>query len=188
MSIQKKKASKALFDVLKSVVDYKAKKIKETISAGERAKEEEILICSQIASLRQFISNNRYDPTDVREAEADLVDYEQQATAIRGKIVRAKAIKQQNDLQWVDKFNSTYRVVLNQPKIHELNQQLADIEWKIEKIEHGIDICELNMAVGVYSDEVAQQAQVDMEKYQRDYAVEVEKWRNVMRQIKELEK
>ncbi len=188
MATQKKKAPMALFNVLKSVVDYKAKQIRQAISVGDRAKEEEKQVCAQIASLRQFISSNRYDPAEVKEAEADLVDYEHQAAAIRGKIVQAETIKQQNDMQWVDKFNSTYRFVLIQPKIYELNQQLTEIEGNIAKIEHGIDICELNMAIGVYSDEVAQQAQVDMEKYQREYEVEAEKWRNVMRQIKELEK
>ncbi len=185
-----KKVSMNAINILKSIMDNKAKKLQAAIKDGERAKTEEPLVCEQISALQCFIASNRYDRSETQEAESDLVDYEQRATGIRAKINRADDAKR--DMVWVDKFNASYsqiqQRIKNQPRINILKEQLAAIESDIAKIEHGIDICELNMAPGVYSDEVAQQAQDDMKKYQREYAAVVERWRMVANEIRELEK
>lgn len=190
MSNTGKKVSMAVIDVLKSIMDDKAKKLQATIADGRRAKSEEPLICEQITALRRFVVNSRYDRNEMQEAESDLADYEQQAAGIRAKINRAD--NAERDIVWVDKFNVSYaqikQRIKNQPRINILKEQLAAIESDIAKIEHGIDICELNMAPGVYSDEVAQQAQEDMKKYQLEYASVVERWRRVANEIRELER
>ena len=102
----KKKVSMNVMHILKSVMDYKVKPLRETIEAGKRAAQEEPVICEYISSLQQFISNSRYDRGDTLEAEQEVADYEAQAGAIRGKINRANAAAEQ--MVHANKFYASY--------------------------------------------------------------------------------
>ena len=172
MSNQKKRTPIGVFEVLKSIMDAKAKTLHETINIGKRAKTELPVLCERISNLQTFIWNSRYDPVEAREAEIELADNEYQLAGINKKIEKGGLAVA--DLVYVDKFNASYESVCNHVRntslIRDLRGQCRVIEDKMSQLEERIFACEVNMDADVRSPDVVAQAAADLEAYNRSYS------------------
>lgn len=171
MTQTKKKVSINVMHILKSIMDYRVKPLRDAADAGRRATMEESEICASISSLQHFINNSRYDRSDTMEAQAELDEYERQASAIRKKIERGTIAMQ--ELKYADKFYATYNAackqVQNQATLQHLLAQKSDLENRLATLERDMDACEINMTPGIYSPDVVAQAESDMVHYNNEY-------------------
>lgn len=186
MANKNKKTSIGVFNILKSIVDYKKTNLKQIVSMGHRAEIEEPIIYSHINALNQYIRTNRYDAADVRETECEIADLEHQAIGIRTKINKGRFAAK--ELDQVKIFDQMYKTIAYAPTIKELQQEKIATEIKIAKIENSMDICELNMEPGIYSDDIINQAKQDMEHYQQEYTYQNKKLQNIISQLNQLQK
>ncbi len=171
MTQTKKKVSMNVMHILKSVMDYRVKPLRDAADAGHRAAMEEPEIYAAMSSLQNFINNSRYDRSDTMEAQAELDDYERQASAIRHKIERGAAAQQ--ELKHADKFYATYNDACKEVQDHTTLQRLlaqkSDLENRLATLERDMDACEINMTPGLYAPDVASQAESDMAHYNNEY-------------------
>ena len=184
-----KRATLATFNILKSIMDYRARELQSAVDAGERAVQEETEICARISALQQFVISNRYDPSDAREAEQDLEDCEFQAGAIRQKIIRGRIASAQ--LSHVHKFNRTYNavsdIVANSPRLQDLKNARAELETRLARLDNCIDACEINMTPNVYSPELAGQSAECLSGYTQEYAQLTQRLQSITSEIRRLE-
>lgn len=189
MSNTKKHANMAIFNVLKSVMDYKVKILNTAVDAGRRAEQERPVIYEHISHLQHYVMNNRYEPSEVREAEEALVDYEQQTVGINSKIDRGNAAK--TELKCADKFysiyNSVHKLSTSGPRIQSLLARQSEIEIKLAALDKSMDACEINMAPNVYDDSIREQAEHDMNNYRTTYAGLSEQLSEILQELKMLQ-
>ena len=185
-----KKVSMNVIHVLKSIVDYKVGKLRTDVDAGERAKQEEHLVCGYISSLQQFINNSRYDRNDAVEAEQELAEYEMQASAIRAKINRGNiAIEQLSHAQKFDTlYKNTCRAIENAPILHELESERATLESRLTSLERNMESCEINMTPNVYNGDIERHSRHDYECYAQEYDRTYERLQRVTQHINSLQK
>lgn len=186
-----KKTPFAVFNILKSVIESKAKPLNEQVAAGRRAKDERPILQEHIRALRQVISNCRtFDPTERREAEEDLEDQELQLHGIQNRIVRGTQAEQ--ELQHVHKFNelyrSAYKMHINAPRIRELSDLASEIEFRMCSLEEKIWSCEINVDPTCRAPEFVSQAQHDAEKYFSQYRELEQRLFEIKNKLKELQK
>ena len=171
MPNKKKKVSMNVIHILKSVMDYKVKPLRDAVDAGKRAAQEEPVICNQIGALQHFIESSRYDRAEALEAEHELADYEMQASAIREKINRGNAAAEQ--LQHANKFYAMYKEtcksVENASKLRTFIEERAELEDRITKLERNMEACEINMTPDLYNANIADQSRIDYEYYSQEY-------------------
>lgn len=190
MTKTQKPVSINVMHILKGIMDFKAQPLHTAVDAANRAKQEESEIYAHITSLQRFISNNRYDPRETREAENDLADYEDQAAGIRQKIASGNTAEKQ--LIWINKFYSTYHsavnIANNHTKIALLENEYHIIESKLDRLEDRIFSCEINLSPSERNSDVVSQSESDLEKYRNEYNVLSEKLRTIHAQINQLKK
>lgn len=186
----KKKVSMNVIHILKSVMDYKVKPLRDAVDAGKRAAQEEPVVCEYISSLQHFIDNSRYDRAEALEAEREMADYEIQASAIREKINRGNVAAAQ--LVHADKFYEFYqktcREIENAPKLRQLESERRALERQLESLEHNMDACEINMTPNLYSEDLASQSSEDYEYFSQNYSRISNQLSAVIKEIKSLQK
>lgn len=89
----KNKATPDLFDLLKSLVDHRAKKLRYRVQDVNGMEKRISELQSQIYSLENFISNNRYDRADTREAESEIAGLESEISSLTQQIAAAKSAR-----------------------------------------------------------------------------------------------
>lgn len=191
MSNQKKGTPIAVFNILKSIMDAKAKTLNEQVATGRRAKDEQPILQEHIMALRQVISNCRaFDPSERREAEEDLEDKESQFLAVRDRIACGQRAEQ--ELANVHSFNVTYNTAcalcVNAGRIRELESQVAEIENKMDVLDEKIWACEINMDDTSRSSETVAQAHSDAAEYMAQYRDLEKNVYKIKEQIKQLKK
>ena len=188
MVVTKKRANLATLNILKSIVDNRARKLQATVDAGNRAAQEEVEICAHISALQQFIIGSRYDPADAREAEQELEDYEAQSAAIHAKVAQGKlAAAQMAD---VAKFNETYRAALsdaiNGRKLKFLIESRNEIENRLAHLDKCIEACEINVAPRTYGSDVVSQSTDELAAYSQEYDLLSERLHTINAQIHQI--
>ena len=186
----KKKVSMNVIHILKSVMDYKVRPLRNAVTAGKYAAMEEPVVCEYIASLQNFINNSRYDRSEAMEAEQEMADYEMQASGIRAKINRGNAAAEQ--LVYADKFYKSYADTCHQieiaPQLQKLESERAALESRLASLEHNMDACEINMTPNLYGVDIADQSRADYEHYSQEYDRTYQQLQNVLSHIKSLQK
>ena len=183
--MKNKKVSLGVFHVLKSVMDSKATALRTQIEVARRAKMEEPTLYDHIGNLQQYIDANRYDAVSAREAEYELADYEQQAAAVRAKIQAGQSA--QSQLAFVDKFNVTYRGIINGPRIRERRAESKQIEAEMDLIDDYIFACEINLDRLERDAATYAQSESDLEKYRAEYNDLTQRLNSISRQLYELQ-
>lgn len=181
MVAHKKSVNIGVFNILNSIMNAKAAKLRATIDAGRRAEQERPVLYEHISHLQQYIISNRYDRNEVLDAEMTMNDYEQQASAINTKIDMGKAA--QSNLQYVDKFKNIYNSVVVAPKLRELNELYGQISARMDVLDERMFGCEINMNPYERSASIVEQSETDMEMYQAEYAQLSERLNDVLRQM-----
>ena len=185
-----KKVSMNVIHILKSVMDYKVRPLRNAVAVGKNAAMEEPVVCECIASLQNFINNSRYDRSEAMEAEQEMADYEMQASGIRAKINRGNAAAEQ--LVYADKFYKSYADTCHQieiaPQLQKLESERAALESRLASLEQNMDACEINMTPNLYGGDVAEQSRGDYEYFAQEYNKTYESLKNVMQRIKLLQK
>ncbi len=171
MSNPKKRTPIGVFKVLKSIMDAKVAPLREAVNTGNRAQTELPVLCERISNLQTFIRNSRYDPSDTREAEIEITEYEYQLHGIQKKIARGQSAEK--DLAYAEKFYASYadtcRKIQNMSAIRELQSQCRIIEGRLSCLEDNMFACEINMDETVRTPDIVTQAQDDLEAYSREY-------------------
>lgn len=191
MTNQKKGAQIGVFHILKSVVDAKVPKLQDRVSAGKRAQTEYPILVDNIKALRQYVMNSRtFDPSEYREAAADLDDKEMQLGGIQKRIDNGRAAER--ELAHVASFNQTYGAVCkkhnNASRIHELRAVADELEERMSRLEDKIWACQINMDNASRAPYVVAQAHSDADDYVAQYQEVEERLLKVMEQIRQLEK
>lgn len=185
MAKNKKSVQVGVFNILKSVMDAKAKSLKQLIERGEHAAHEEIVINERISNLYKYISANRYDRETVRDAEYDIAEYEAEAAAIRQHVIRG--IQAKKDMQYVNQFNKTYNLIINGDKIKDLQASRRILEDKIAKLDDRIFACYVNMNPDERDAETVAQAEDDIVYYENKYQDLIEQRTTIDRRIADLQ-
>ena len=176
--------------ILKSVMDYKVKPLRDAVDAGKRAAQEEPVVCEYISTLQHFIDNSRYDRAEALEAERELADYEIQASAIRDKINRGNMAVAQ--LVHADKFYKSYqdtcKKIENAPILRQLESERSALERQLESLEHNMDACEINMTPNLYGIDFADQSRADYEFFAAQYENVYNRLHKVISDINQLQK
>lgn len=191
MTDQKKVAPIGVFHILKSVVDAKVPKLQDRVSAGKRAQTEYPILVDNIKALRQYVMNSRtFDPSEYREAAADLDDKEMQLDGIQKRIDNGRTAER--ELAHVASFNQTYGAVCkkhnNVSRIHELRAVADELEERMSHLEDKIWACQINMDNTSRVPYVVAQSHSDADDYVAQYQEVEERLLKVMEQIRQLEK
>ncbi len=191
MTDQKKVAPIGVFHILKSVVDAKVPKLQDRVSAGKRAQTEYPILVDNIKALRQYVMNSRtFDPSEYREAAADLDDKEMQLDGIQKRIDNGRTAER--ELAHVASFNQTYGAVCkkhnNASRIHELRAVADELEERMSHLEDKIWACQINMDNTSRVPYVVAQSHSDADDYVAQYQEVEERLLKVMEQIRQLEK
>ena len=186
MANNKKATQLKVFNILKSIMDAKAKPLAHTIDAGNRAAQEEPVLNEKIANLYKYVSYNRYDREAVRDAEYDIAEYEAEAAAVRTKVVDGARAKK--DMEYVEQFNKTYNGVINGNKIKELQDARRIVEDKIAKLDSRIFACQVNMNPDERDEATVAQAERDIAYYESEYQDLVAQRATIDRHIANLQK
>lgn len=189
--LNKKKTPIAVFNILKSVMDAKAKLLNEQLDAGRRATAELPIMKEHISALRQVILNCRtFDPSERREAEEDLEDKELQLVGIQNRIERGQRAEQ--ELKLVQQFNTDYisicKMHLNAPRIHELNDLFYELCERQYRLDEKIIACEINMDAASRLPGFVEQARIDAAKYSEEYNDLEKRKSEIRKQIEELQR
>lgn len=191
MENQKKGAQIGVFHILKSVVDAKVPRLQDRVSAGKRAQAEYPILVDNIKALRQYVMNSRtFEPSECREAAADLDDKEMQLDGIQKRIDNGRTAER--ELAHVASFNQTYGAVCqkhnNASRVRELRAVADELEERMSRLEDKIWACQINMDNASRAPYVVSQAHSDADDYAAQYQDVEERLSMVMAQIKQLEK
>ncbi len=160
-----KKVNAGVFDILKSLADDKAAKLEKTVQRGRDAKESIGPIESHIKNLQEYASRNSYDRESVRDAEADIADFEAQLSVAHQK--KADGEKAAADLAHYPKFKKTYVSAVRGDKIAQIQAAIDALRNEIAKIDGNMDTEMINMENETLDDEIRNQAREDFELYQQ---------------------
>lgn len=184
-----KKVSMDVINILKSVMDYKVKPLRATVDAGQRAAQEEPVICETISSLQHFIVNSRYDRSEALEAERELAEYEMQASAIRDKINRGNMAVAQ--LIHADKFYKSYqdtcRKIEHASELRAMESERAELENRLATLERNMDACEINMTPNLYGVDFADQSRTDYKFFCEQYNAVYNQLQKIISDINQLQ-
>lgn len=171
MSKTKKRTPIGVFEVLKSIMDAKVATLNVVVNTGNRAQAELPVICERIHNLQEFARTNRYDSSDVRETETEIIEYEYQLHGIQKKIARGQMAEK--ELVYAKDFYASYadtcRKIQNMPAIHDLQSQCRIIEDRLSRLEDNMFACEINIDEMTRTPDVVAQSQDDLERYSREY-------------------
>ena len=187
MAKNKKSVQIGVFHILKSVMDAKAKPLKNLAAQGRRAIQEEAVINERLGNLYNYIAANRHDRETVRDAEYDIAEYEAEAAVVRQYVMQGEQAKQ--ELEHVERFNKTYnKVVGNDNQIAKLQDDYRNVEDRIAKLDERIFACQINMNPDERDAETVADAEHDIEYYQAEYNDMVAKRNALENQIAQLKK
>ncbi len=191
MTNQKKGAQIGVFHILKSIVDTKVPGLHDTVSAGKRAQVEYPVLVDNIKAQRQYIRNCRiFDPSEYREATADLDDKEMQLDGIQKRIDNGRAAER--ELSAAQSFNTTYNTILkkhhNNTRIRGLNALKYSLYDQLYQLDDKIWGCQINMDLSCRSHDLVTQAQSDMDIYMKEYSELEERIKKINQKIEQLQK
>lgn len=172
MATKNQGAQIGVFHILKSVVDGKLPGLQESVAVGKRAQTEQPILVDNIKSLRQYVSNCRaFDPSEYREATADLDDKEMQLDGIQRRIDSGRTAER--ELAYAALFNTTYNTVCkrhnNASRIRELKKLREELYERQYRLDDKIWACQLNMDLACRLPGLVNQAQEDANKYMTQY-------------------
>ena len=189
MSKTNKKVSMDVVDILKSIMDYKVKPLRAAVDAGKQAAQEEPVIQEQIASLRHFIDNSRYDRSEAMEAERELAEKEMQASTIHDKINRGNTAAAQ--MVYADKFYESYKDTCRQieiaPQLQKLEFERVQLERRLVSLENNMDACEINMTPSLYGADIANQSRTDYKFFCEQYNAVYNQLQKIISDISKLQ-
>ena len=99
-----------------------------------------------------------------------------------------KLEKVKEELSSAESFYKKYNEVINKPKINALQEEYAQLESKLSKLEDNMFACEINMDKLERSAEVYAQAENDLQKFDAEYNDLSLQAAKILSEIKALEK
>ncbi len=180
----KKRASRELFNVLKSLVDCRVPDLNRRVERGQASAEKIRLLQSQISNAQQYMCNNRYDRAETMETVAEIAEYESEITQLRP--VCADASFASTELEAANKFYTTYNILHRDGMLAQLRKEYADLENRADRLDDLIFNCEVNMNPFERSLAICEQAIKDMEEYREELDMIIKRMQDITREVHKL--
>lgn len=175
-----------IFNVLKSVVDSKVSSLNQQVLTADIASAKISQYKNSIKHLQKDIDINMYDRSTVKEDLEYIEQYENLISEHKKEVLQGNFAKR--ELQSAYKFYDTYRYVVNRPRIKELRRKYNVLESRLSSLEDNMFACEINMDSNQRSESVCEQAERDFAQYEAEYKEVSTRAREILKEIKELEK
>lgn len=175
-----------IFGILKGVVDKKVPELKQKEQKAQDADEKIAQFQRAIIDLQGYIERNRHDREEVVDAQNDISEYEDKISSLQGFKSGIKSVKE--ELASAESFYKKYKEVVHKPKINALQEEYAQLESKLSKLEDNMFACEINMDKLERSAEVYAQAENDLQKFDAEYNELSLQAAKILSEIKALEK